>query len=92
MKKCLRIAIRMPHLAELVAELQKKGAKLGVEGTVQFVTAEGELKVIVCGNKDHVDQFVDLLHKEVALEGISDINIEPFIKIKDYRGVFRIIE
>lgn len=92
MKKCLKIGIQMPNPSQLVGELQKKGSKLGVEGTVQFVASEKELKVIVCGDKERVDQFVDLLHKEAALEGVSDINIEPFIKTKDYRGVFRIIE
>lgn len=92
MKKCLKIAIRMPHIAKLMAELQKKGTKLGVEGTVQFVASEQELKVIVCGDKELVDQFVDMVHKEAALEGVSDINIEPFVKTKDYRGAFRVIE
>lgn len=92
MKKCLKIAIRMSHQAQFMSELQKKGSKLGVEGTVQFVPGEQEIKVIVCGDKDLVDQFVDLVHKEVALAGISDINIEPFVKTKDYRGAFRVIE
>lgn len=92
MKKCLRIAIAMPHPAQLVSDLQKKGSKLGVEGTVQFLATEKELKIIVCGLKEQVDQFVDLVHKEAALAGVADINIEPFVKTKDYRGAFRIIE
>lgn len=92
MKKCLKIAIRMPHLGQLMGELQKKGSKLGIEGTVQFVASEQELKVIVCGDKELVDQFVDMVHKEAALAGITDINIEPFVKTKDYRGAFRVIE
>lgn len=92
MKKCLRIAFGASSPGSLLNELQKKGSKLGVEGTIQFVASEKELLIIVCGIKEQVDQFVDLLHKDAAQAGISDINIEPFVKIKDYRGAFRVIE
>lgn len=92
MKKCLKIALRASAPDSLIQEVQKKGSKLGIEGTLQFVPSENELKIIVCGLKEQVDQFVDLLHKEIAKIGITDLNIEPFVKIKDYRGAFRIIE
>lgn len=54
--------------------------------------ADKELRIIACGLKEQVDQFVDLVHKDAAQAGINDINIEPFVKAKDYRGAFRIIE
>ncbi len=77
---------------KLLHEIQKKGTKLGVEGTIQFVPTDKEFRIIVCGLKEQVDQFVDLIHKDAALAGAADINIEPFVKVKDYRGAFRIIE
>ena len=55
-------------------------------------TGEKELRIVVCGLKEQVDKFVDELHKEAAHAGVSDISIEPFVRIKDYRGAFRIIE
>lgn len=92
MKKCLRIAFGASGPGALLSELQKKGSKLGVEGTLQFITADKELVIIVCGQKEHVDQFVDLLHEDAAQSGITEINIEPYVKVKDYRNAFRIIE
>lgn len=92
MKKCLRIAIGVENPDILINEIQKKGAKLGVEGTIQFVAGDKELRIIACGLKDQVDQLVDQIHKDVLQAGLNNINIEPFIKAKDYRGVFRIIE
>lgn len=75
-----------------VQEIHKKGTKLGVEGTIQVVPGDQEMSIVVCGLKDQVDQFVDHLHKHAAQEGINDIAIEPHVKVKDYRGAFRIIE
>lgn len=74
-----------------VHEIHKNGAKLGVEGTIQVVP-DHEMSIVVCGLKDQVDEFVDELHKHAAKEGIIDISIEPYVKAKDYRGAFRIIE
>lgn len=92
MKKCLRISVGHKGSTEFVQEVHKKGSKLGIEGTLQSVPADGQMVIIACGLKDQVDQFVDVLHKHAAQEGIVDISIEPFVKAKDYRGAFRIIE
>jgi acylphosphatase len=92
MKKCLKIAFGHTGSDTLIRDIQKKGSKLGVEGTIQIVTGEKELRIVVCGLKEQVDKFVDELHKEAAHAGVADISIEPFVRIKDYRGAFRIIE
>jgi acylphosphatase len=91
MKKCLKISFGVAGSSSLMGDIHKKGAKLGIEGTIQVVSGN-ELRIIVCGLKDQVDKFVDLLHKEAAQAGITDLNIEPFVKAKDYRGAFRVIE
>lgn len=93
MNKCLRVSFG-GNLPEdfLHNVIQKNAKKLNLEGTVQHVLAENKVKIIVCGDKDDVDQFLDSLHKgagKIALEGLE---IEPFLKDKDYRGVFRVIE
>lgn len=84
--------MRVKGSAAFISDVQKKGTKLGIEGTIQIIPGHEELKIIACGIKEQVDQFVDALHKEAAKLGASEINIEPFVKTKDYRGAFRIIE
>lgn len=71
--------------------VQKHARKLDLEGMVQQVVKD-LVKIIVCGKKEQVDSFVDLLHKEISDTKFHDIEIEPFLKDKDYRGVFRVIE
>lgn len=92
MKKCLKIALETENPGSLLNDVQKRGSKLGIEGTIQFASSDKSLLIIACGLKDQIDQFVDLLHKDAAQAGIGEINIEPFVKAKDYRGAFRIIE
>ena len=91
MKKCLKITIDAISHGQFAQDLQKKGTKLGVEGTMQYIADQKELRVVVCGDKEQVDQLVDHLHQLAAKEGIS-VHLEPYVKIKDYRGAFRIIE
>ncbi len=91
MKKCLRIAIAHKGASGFVQEIHKKGSSLGVEGVIQLMPGD-QMTVVVCGLKDQVDQFVDVVHTHAAQSGIHDLTIEPFVRTKDYRGVFRIIE
>lgn len=92
MKKCLKIGVGHKGSGGFVQEIHKSGTKLGVEGTIQVVPGDQQMSIVVCGLKDQVDQFVDHVHKHAAKEGIMDISIEPYVKTKDYRGAFRIIE
>jgi len=92
MKKCLKISLSGIDQEVFTQTIQKSGTKLGIEGTIQIVPIEKSYKIIVCGDKDDVDKFVDVLHKEAAQAGVVDVHIEPFVKVKDYRGVFRVIE
>jgi acylphosphatase len=71
--------------------IQQHARELDLEGIVQPVEKD-KIKIVVCGKKDDVDSFVDVLHKESTQIPITDIEIEPHIKDRDYRGVFRIIE
>lgn len=92
MNKCVKmtfvIAIKEGFLQNVV---QKQARKLEIEGSAQVISP-GHIKVIACGAKEKVDAFVDALHKEEAKYAMSEIEVEPFLKDKDYRGVFRVIE
>lgn len=91
MKKCLKIRLGASFSSSVIGEIQKKGSKLAIEGTIENIAQDDEMNLIVCGNKEEVDEFVDFLHKVAAKEKLSTIEIEPFIKTKDYRGAFRVI-
>ena len=39
-----------------------------------------------------VDEFLDVLHNSSGKYIPKDVVVEPFIKERDYRGIFRIIE
>jgi len=79
--------------AFLHSVIQKKARSLGLEGTVRvYSNGEKSIKLVACGQKDAMEDFVDLLHKEAAKDSIKEMEIEPFLKEKDFRGVFRVIE
>jgi acylphosphatase len=92
MNKCLKITLTVEIKQGFLQEtIQKNARAYELEGMVQQI-AEDKVKIIVCGEKEQVDHFVDALHKESLAAGIKDIEIEPHVKDKDYRGVFRVIE
>ena len=94
MKRCLRITITAEFPKNFLQSCVQKNAKsLNLEGTAQFVSGEGNTVLInICGSSDLLEEFLDLFHKSVSQVDIDEIEIEPFLKDKDYRAVFRIIE
>lgn len=93
MHKCLKIIFRGNLSADFLRTfIQKNAQKFSLEGTAQLVANLEQVSVIVCGDKDNIDLFLDELHVYIAHHGIEDFEVEPFLKGKDYRGVFRIIE
>jgi acylphosphatase len=92
MKQCLRITFSMEVPRNFFEDIiQKHAQKLCLEGTVQKVGPR-EIKVIVCGTHEAVDEFLGTFHKETANRSIDAFQVEPFVRDRDYRGVFRIIE
>ena len=90
MNKCLKVTLSGKLSSSFGEVLQKHAKKLKVEGTVQAFP-ESTIRIIACGHKDAVDAFLDELHKAAVAASLQEIEIEPFLKDKDYRGVFRII-
>ncbi len=93
MNKCLKITLWIQKVPKgfLKSGVQKHANALRIQGTVQL-TEVTIIKIIACGKKDTIDAFLDMLHKETAKLSVDDMQVEPFLKGKDYRGVFRIIE
>lgn len=92
MSQCLRITFTMDVPKNFLHTfIQKHARSLHLEGTVQLENGNN-IKVIVCGKKESLDQFVDLLHKKGTQEEFGNMEFEPFISDKDFRGVFRVIE
>ncbi len=92
MYKCLKITFnaQMPE-GYLQKMLQKKIKKLSIEGVAQQLM-DDFIKIIVCGAMEDVDTFLDILYKELNDIELDELQIEPFLKDRDYRGVFRILE
>ncbi|MGB8468179.1 MAG: acylphosphatase [Candidatus Babeliales bacterium] len=93
MSQCLHITFLVKNKNFLQDVVQKKARQLGIEGVVQGLNApESQVKMIACGTRDALDQLVDALHQGVGKNHISDMAIEPTLKERDFRGVFRVIE
>jgi len=93
MNKCLKINFMSDYPTGFLQKFVQKHARdLGLEGLAQVVPAEANTMVLVCGPKEDVDAFVDLLHRGTADVQLKNISVEPFLKVKDYRGVFRVLE
>ncbi|MCF7900183.1 acylphosphatase [Candidatus Babeliales bacterium] len=92
MNQCLRITFVVDVGSDILHSLVHKYAKkLSIEGMVQPVT-NTMIKIMACGPKEKMDEFLDALHEAVGLKKLHDIQIEPFFKDRDYRGVFRVLE
>lgn len=94
MYKSLRITLSVSKIPTqfLKKFIQKKALQLELEGTAQVVKSDSLIRIFVCGHKDQVDSFIDFLHKNPGDVEMNSIEVEPFFKEKDYRGVFRIVE
>jgi len=71
--------------------IQAAARRLDLEGTVQLVEPN-EFIIIACGTKENIDDFLDAIHEGFGSHVPEDVQVEPFLKEKDYRGIFRILE
>ena len=93
MNKCLKITFAANCPDNFLHDfVQKNAKKLGLEGTVQIMNVNSKIRIVVCGDKDKVDLFLDLVHKGSVDHIPAGVEAEAFAKDKDYRGVFRVIE
>ena len=71
--------------------IQKNAIKYLLEGTVQLI-GPNKVKINACGKKENVDNFVDSIYRESGKSKIEEIEMEPLLQEKNFRGVFRVIE
>lgn len=92
MKKCLKITVMCGYSEQFLRDfIQESARRLHLEGTLQ-ATEPKKILILVCGEKNNVDAFLDIVHEGFGDYIPQDIHVEPFFKDKDYRGIFRILE
>lgn len=91
MSRCLKITVRatgwQSHWHDKIADSAKR---LQIEGVLQTVGAD-LIKIIACGTEDHLDDFLDDLYELFADSASYVEEMEPFVKDRDYRGIFRVL-
>lgn len=94
MNKCLRIMLTGEYPPNFMTNfIQKNAKKFDLEGTAQLVSAkENQIRITICGSPQALDDFIDLLYEGTKGFVLHDLEIEPFLKDKDYRQIFRVIE
>ncbi len=92
MYKCLKITFTadLPK-GFLQKSVQKNARNLAIEGVAQLLM-DNFVKIIVCGPLENVDDFLDNLYDEINKIELDELQVEPFIKDRDFRGVFRVLE
>ncbi len=92
MKQCLKISFSGQVYKGFLQDFIKKHAQeLSLEGVVQ-VGADDVIHIMVCGKREDLEAFIDVLHRGTKKTAIDEISVAPFMRAKDYRGVFRVIE
>ena len=94
MVKCVRITVLVKKgYTSLQSNIQSHARLLRIEGSLQqeLSSAKDNIRIMACGQNSDIDTFLDDVHKEVSSCIDAIIRVEPCIKDKDYRGVFRII-
>lgn len=92
MDKCLKILFSAEVPRDVVQHmLHTCTKKVAVEGVAQMFS-ENNIRIIVCGSVENVDSFIDFMYQELVKSNVEEPVIEPFLKDKDYRGVFRIVQ
>lgn len=92
MSQCMRINLVIKGEKSHIQELLKKYAhEFKLEGLLQSPDDQA-VKVVACGGSGEIEAFMVAINKEFAKDNLNISEIEPFLKDRDYRGVFRVIE
>lgn len=92
MSQCMRINLLIKGDKEHIQALLRKYAhEFKLEGILKSAD-EHAVKVVACGDAMEIESFMVELNKEFAKDNLNISEVEPFLKDRDYRGVFRVIE
>lgn len=91
MSQCIRMSFSVPDVDVLLLRsfIKDKAPLLFVEGALHIL-AEHTIRVVVCGQLENINRFVDALLKTVD-QNYDNLHMEPFLKNRDYRGKFRVL-
>ena len=92
MYQCLKITFFVGVANGFLSKYVRNNAmKLGLEGFAHLIS-DDKVKIIVCGKKNRIDEFVDALYNGTSKFKLDNIEMESHLKDKDYRGIFRVVE
>ncbi len=91
MSRCIKMTFEVKNGNErLFEEIQKKARECQLEGFIMASSPQA-IKMIACGVSADLDLFLDTVDEIIVRQGGKNMEIDPFLKDKDYRGVFRIM-
>lgn len=91
MNRCLKMTVKMAKWdSDWSTEVQKKAKKLEIEGLMQ-ISDDAQITIMACGKDAQLDDFIDYLYDFLLSVNAQIEELEPFIKERDFRGIFRVI-
>lgn len=92
MKQCLKIKVTGNVQDAAYREFIKKHAqKYEIEGTIQNLEDKKSVVIHACGASDKLDHLIDFVYKGTPHAKVDHVEVEPLVKEKNFRSVFRII-
>ena len=91
MNQCIRITFYIGEIKGFLDNfVQKYARKFDLQG-VAHLMAENQVRIVVCSNSENIDNFIDKIYEASAKYKLDDIQMESFVREKDFRGVFRVV-
>jgi len=91
MNRCLKMLINIEKWEDRWgAQIQAQAKKLDIEGVMQALDGH-QMRIMICGKDANLDEFVDYLYDFFISINVRVEELEPFIKERDFRGIFRVL-
>lgn len=91
MRTCVKVRFETNDAAKTLKKFVAEQAKaFSIEGVGQE-TGKTNVQLLVCGEQDNVDDFVDALYLGSSSIKLYNIEVESCMSDRSFRGVFRIV-
>ena len=92
MKKCIKVQFYTKNPQEFLKQVMPIGIKnFKIEGFAQALDVQ-TVQIFMCAEQEELDNFLDLIYENIDRYALENIELEPFLKDRDFRGVFRVVE
>ena len=92
MKQCLKITFLLPDDDNFLQKIiQRYARRLELEGVAQMVEPK-RVQVVACGSKEAIEKLIDTIYQGDSKAHPENVEVEPFTKEQNFRGIFRVIE